>query len=245
MNRLHIATRGACSWRDRLAKPDTQWERRYSAMETAMSWEFAAASNSGSTSGLPQPIEQLFINSIYAHPTLLLAIAEHKVPLAGRGGDSQCDVWALVRTAVGSVSLSVEAKAREPFGKGNQSLDAWVSAEQSDAGLDNRRERWAFIQNHLPPAVGDSYSTVAYQLLHRCAAAVIEARRFALTHAAFVVQAFDAPAESFAEYSKLCVAMGVSPERGCMVMVRVGDIMLALGWADCPLASDAQIAAVV
>src|ERR1019366_8810106 len=107
MNRLCIETRGVGNWRDRLAKPDTQWRRSYSAFETAVSWEFA----SKSSTGLPEPIVNLFRDTIYSEPTLVLAIAEHKVPLPGGRAESQCDVWALLNTKSGGVSLSLEAKA--------------------------------------------------------------------------------------------------------------------------------------
>lgn len=244
MNRLHTATRGICSWREMLAKPDTQWERRYSAMETAVAWESAAAADRDNRAGLPEPMAALLGTCLYKQPVLLLAIAEHKVPLVGRGGDSQCDVWALVGTAAGTVSLSVEAKAQEPFGKLNQSLLDWLSGEKSDESRRNRQARWACVQSHLPVAVDDGYSVVAYQLLHRAAAAVIEARRFGLKHAAFVVQAFGSPAASFEEYAKLCRAMGLQANRGRMEVATVEDVTLGVGWADFPMATDSQIAAV-
>ena len=37
MNRMCVETRGICNWRERLAKPDRQWRRGYSAFETASS----------------------------------------------------------------------------------------------------------------------------------------------------------------------------------------------------------------
>ncbi len=204
----------------------------------------------GNRAGLPEPIAQLFESCLYVQPVLLLAIAEHKVALVGRGGDSQCDVWALVSTGAGTVSLSVEAKASEPFGTGNQSLKDWLLAEKKaesknvEESQTNRQARWEYIQSHLPVAEGTGYPVVAYQLLHRCAAAVIEARRFGLRHAAFVVQAFGSPAESFEEYVKLCRALGLKAERGRMEVITVGDVTLGVGWADFPMATDAQIAAV-
>ena len=179
MNRLCTSTRGTASWRERLASPETQWERRCSAMETAVAWEFADAADGGNKAGLPEPITALFESCLYVRPILLLAIAEHKVSLVGRGGDSQCDVWALVSTSVGTVSLSVEAKASESFGSGNQSLNDWLLAEKvadskkTEESPTNRQARWADVQSNLPAAKGDGYSVVAYQLLHRCAAAVM------------------------------------------------------------------------
>src|SRR5688572_27401237 len=100
MSFINIPTRGLGSWRDRLAKPDRQWRRGYSAFEAAVSWELAGKHR---PSGLPQQIEDWFVECGIGNPALAIAIAEHKVPLAGRGGDSQCDVWALVMTEGGLV----------------------------------------------------------------------------------------------------------------------------------------------
>ncbi len=78
MNRLLVSARGICSWRERLANPDRQWKRRYSAMETAISWESAKGGP-----GFPDPIAQLFRDSGLGKPYLMFAVAEHKVDLPG------------------------------------------------------------------------------------------------------------------------------------------------------------------
>src|SRR5687768_4523854 len=91
MNRLCTATRGPENWRERLGSPEKHWRRHHSAFETAVSWELADRS----AGGLPAPVFELFARSEVGLPTLLLAIAEHKVAIAGSGADSQCDVWAL------------------------------------------------------------------------------------------------------------------------------------------------------
>ena len=72
MNLLCTETRGICNWRERLAKPDSQWRRGYSAFETAVSWEGA----SRKPAGLPEPIAALFRHSIFSEAALLLAISE-------------------------------------------------------------------------------------------------------------------------------------------------------------------------
>jgi Domain of unknown function (DUF6946)/FAD-NAD(P)-binding len=241
MNRLCIETRGICSWRERLASPGSQWRRTFSAFETAVSWERA----SRTTAGLPGPILDLFRDTVLCEPTLEIAIAEHKVQLPGGKADSQCDVWALLNTKAGRVSLSVEAKAKEPFGQGNESLKDWLDANPSKKSQGNRQERWECIQKNLPRALVESYSEVAYQLLHRCAAAVIEAERCNAPNAAFIVQAFRAPIESFNEFAKFCAAFGAKAESGRMQMVSVGAVRLGVGWAECPLATDEDIAAIV
>ena len=238
MNRFCVSTRGIGSWRERLANPDRQWKRGCSAFETAVSWELA----SRTATGIPEPVAQLFRESNYHDATLMLAVAEHQVDLPGGRAPSQCDVWSIVNTSLGAVSLSVEAKAKEPFGKSNESLSQWLVGGKSPKSREKRQKRWSYIREHLPMAGLTAFDGVAYQLLHRCAAAVIEAKRCRVPHAAFVVQAFNSPAESFAVFSKFCGAFGITPERGRFHMTTVGEIQLAIGWADCVPANERQIA---
>jgi hypothetical protein len=240
MNRLSVETCGISNWRERLARPDSQWKRSYSAFETAVSWENAGRE----PAGLPKPVGDLFRGSIFGEATLLLAIAEHRVQLVGGSADSQCDVWALLNTAAGGLSLSVEAKANEAFGQGNESLQDWLIAGGSERSRRNRENRWEHISAHLPRMAQDAYSLVPYQLLHRCAAAVIEAKRFRLTSAAFIVQAFGAPDESLEAFGRLCRVMSVDVRRGQMQVTSVEGIRLGVGWVDCPFATDAEVAGV-
>jgi hypothetical protein len=51
------------------------------------------------------------------------------------------------------------------------------------------------FSSHLP--VADTFLRVRYQLLHRYAASVIEAKRLGFQHAAFVVQAFQRSGQQF------------------------------------------------
>lgn len=235
MSRLCIATRGIGSWRERLASPDTQWQRCCSAFETAVSWEYASASSTG----LPQPIAELFRDTIYENPVLQLAIAEHKVDLPGGRTASQCDVWAVVKTSRGMLSLTVEAKAREAFG--DDILERWLVAGGTDESKSNRKVRWNYVESHLPKS--DSFFQVRYQILHRCAAAVIEAKRLGFQHAAFVVQAFNTPEESFQSYAVFCQALRIPGKRDRLATTSVDGISLSVGWADCPLATDNEVAA--
>ncbi len=236
MSRLHIATRGICNWRERLASPDRQWKRCFSAFETAVSWELAAKS----ASGLPEPIAKLLRENNYPDPTLIFAVAEHKVDLPGGTAASQSDVWAVVNTSSGMLSMTVEAKAKEPFG--DEPLEKWLVAGKSERSISNRKARWEYVRSHLPSC--DSLLQARYQMLHRCASAVIEAKRLGLNHAAFVVQAFETPAESFQDYAVFCKALKIPPKRGAMAATSVDGISLCVGWADCELATDEQIAAI-
>jgi hypothetical protein len=235
MNRLLTHTRGLGSWRERLANPDRQWRREFSAFETAVSWEDASAR----ASGIPVDLENLLRANNYDAPILLLGIAEHTVPLLGGHAASQSDVWALISTSLGLMSLSVEAKARESFG--DEKLDDWLVAGSTDASRQNRKDRWGYIRENLPLA--ESFGHVRYQILHRCAAAVIEAKRLGCPNAAFVVQAFNTPDASFQDYAAFCAALKMPAVRGGLSNAFVDRISLSVGWIDCPLASDAAVAA--
>jgi hypothetical protein len=97
------------------------------------------------------------------------------------------------------------------------------------------------FRQYLPKS--ESFSRVRYQMLHRCAASVIEAKRLGFQHAAFVVQAFETPDSSFQDYAVFCEALKIAAERGRMATTSVDGISLGVGWADCPLATDAEVAA--
>lgn len=241
MNRLSVATDGTYSWKSRLASPNRQWRRRFSAMETAISWEIASNSNSGfaTLSGMPTPIAKLLEDSDDGELILLSAVAEHKVELPGGTAASQCDVWAIVKTSVGLLSLTVEAKANEPFG--NETLKTWLVAGKTEASKSNRQIRWEYILSHLPSST--SYSDVRYQLLHRCAAAVIEAKRYRMTHAAFIVQAFESPETSFQDYAVFCKALNITAGRDHMETISVNGISLSVGWAECQFATNDEVIA--
>ena len=43
-------------------------------------------------------------------------------------------------------------------------------------------------------------------------------------------------------FGKLCKALGIQVERGGMNFVQMGGINLGIGWAECPFATDAEIA---
>ena len=239
MSRLLVETRGPCSWRDRLTNPGLHWKRSCSAFETAISWETA----SRSSSGLPAPIEQLLANGGFESPVLLLAVAEHQVDLPGGRAASQSDVWAMINTAAGVMSLTVEAKARETFG--DEHLETWLIGTSEQSAI-NRKARWEYVRAHLP--VADSYLCVRYQILHRCAAAVIEAKRLRCPNAAFVVQAFETPGKgkpdvNFAEYEAFSAALKLPASRGSLSTTSIDGISLSIGWIDCPVATDAAVAA--
>lgn len=184
-------------------------------MCAALSWERAG--------GLPAEVAALLGPGARA----LLAIPEHKVPLPGRGYPSQCDVFALVRRESGTCALAVEAKVREPF---DRTLDEWLG----DAPGPGKRERLAGLCALL--GAGAPPGHLRYQLLHRAAAAVIEAERFGTQAAAMVVQSFDPGRAWFEDYAAFCAWLGLAaePDRAAERATPSGRPLI-LGWASCPV----------
>ncbi|SNR63894.1 hypothetical protein SAMN06265370_113119 [Puniceibacterium sediminis] len=185
-------------------------------MAAAQSWEAAQISD---PSGLPPEIAAL----LGSGGALQLAIPEHRVALPGAGADSQCDVFALVQAGEASVALTVEAKVDEAFGP---TIGTWLAEDK-----DNKRERLAALCNWL----GVSYpppEPLRYQLFHRSAAAVAEARRFNRPVAAMVVQSFSPTHRWIEDFEAFALHLGVQAGLGRLGRTRLPDgIELWLGWA--------------
>jgi hypothetical protein len=211
MARIYIPTNSANDWRALLAEPDKHWREGYSAMCAALCWEAA--------SGLPEEIGMLFgVDS-----ELLLAIPEHKVPMPGRGRESQCDVFALLRQGDDLVSVAVEAKVDEPFGP---TVGEWLDAG-GQGRVDRLRALCEIIEVRYPPP-----HNLRYQLFHRTAAGVLEAGRFRAKTAAMIVHSFSAQHRWHEDFAAFCAFMSLPGDRAVRHERELkNDLKLSLAWA--------------
>lgn len=204
-------------WKRLLASPDTQWKEGYSAHALATRWQAAP--------GFPPEISALLAtNDLTSGATLLLAIPEHQVPLAGGARASQTDLWALARTAVGLVSIAVEGKVSESFGP---SIGDWEKT--ASAG---KRARWDALCSLLE-VNRDCDRDIRHQLFHRTASALLEAKRFHAKAAGVIVHSFSATRQSFGDFQRFVRLMGgkiAAPGQMMSVPAREG-IGLCFGWA--------------
>lgn len=211
MSRILIPTRGLEDWRQLLADPEKHWRRGYSAFAAATAWEEAE--------GLPSEVAAV----LGAEAELLLAIPEHKVPLPGGQRESQCDVFALVRNGEQTFAVAVEAKVSETFGP---TIGEWLRVP-SEGKITRLTAICEMLGLEDPPASG-----LRYQLFHRTAAAVVEARRFNTTSAAMVVHSFSQEHRWFEDFAAFCAALGLEAERGKPSVVKLPEGReLFLGWA--------------
>nr|WP_162561618.1 hypothetical protein [Yoonia vestfoldensis] len=180
-------------------------------MAAALSWEAA--------DGLPEEIANLLGGS----PELLLAIPEHKVALPGGRRESQCDVFALARINYETVAMAVEAKVNEPFGP---TVGEWMA--NASAGKIQRMQFICALLGLSSPPPHD----LRYQLFHRTAAAVIEAKRFKTDQAAMIVQSFSPVHRWFADFQDFVAVFGLEAQPDQAVTCRLPTGMpLIFGWA--------------
>jgi hypothetical protein len=189
MSKVYIPTTGPADWQRFLADPIKQWRTGFSAKTLAHCWE--------SANGLPNEIASM-LRPHGVDVDLLLALPEYKVPLPGSSrGESQNDIFALARAGDRTFAIMVEGKVREPFG---ETLRDWLQNAS-----DGKRQRLAFISDLLGLTL-PLPDHIYYQLLHRTASAVIEARRFKTDAAAMIVHSFSQERtwfEAFVQFASL------------------------------------------
>lgn len=154
---------------------------------------------------------------------LLFAAPEWKTPLPGGGRESQSDVFALFSVPGGLLTMTVEAKVDEPFGP---TLGEWM-----EGASPGKRARIAAIGDLLGLAAPIP-GAIRYQLLHRAAAALIEARRFRAREAAMIVQSFSGGRRWFEDFAAFASLLGLDPVPGRPACAEVPEIgRLRIGWA--------------
>lgn len=223
MPRIYTPSLGPTDWRRLLADPMKHWKQGKSALELAVSWE--AARNNGR--GLPPEIASA-IDTVVAlrGADLLICFPEHQVHLDGGGHPSQNDLWALLRTSTGNASLALEAKAGEPF---DNLVKDWLPDGEQNS---RKPQRLAALQSILG-INGKDVSRIRYQLLHRTASALLEAKRFQAESAILIVQSFKRieDEESWKDFNTFCQLLDVSPVEGVLHQALVkANIPLYVGW---------------
>lgn len=193
-SRIYVPANSAEDWAAHLASPEKQWRAERSAFELAHAWQEAG--------GWPPAVERVITASSVpslkeARPRLVMA--EHETPLPGQGYASQSDALVLAEGPEGLVVITVEGKEREGF-------DA-LTEEWLDEGGENRLTRLRGVCQLLG-LEPDAVQGIRWQLLHRTAAAVIEAQSLGARAAMMLVHSFSPTRESFEDYAALLELFG-------------------------------------
>lgn len=205
-------------WRQLLAQPDRHWRTGYSAKALAYCWQEA--------NGFPFEINQMFLNSsidTFRDIEILLAVPEHKVPLPGGIRASQSDIFLLARGNEQLISIVVEGKVSEPFGDP-------VAEWRAQLG-NGKKTRLNYLCDLLELDI-DMVDHVRYQLLHRTASALIEAKRFNAANALMLVHSFSRGNEWFEDYQQFLSLFGTRGGVNSLVFAKnIDGVNLYFGWA--------------
>lgn len=218
-SRIYVPAGSATDWRPLLAHPDKQWQPGSSAHALATSWQDAL--------GFPRAVRDVFAGSgpLFEEIEMVLGIPELKTPLPPRRSRaSQTDLFVLARTRRVLVAISVEGKVEESFGP---TVHEWLGSAPSPG----KRERLDFLSQllQIPPKRA---SNCRYQLMHRTAAAVLEAQRFNAQHAVLLVHSFSPDHVGFDDFDSYCDLLGTRAVLGDLAPASPRDgILLHLGWA--------------
>jgi len=217
MSHIYVPSRGPEDWQRLLAEPEKHWRDGYSAKMLAECWEAAG--------GFPETVRQAFeVSGIEAFEGIepLLILPEYQTPLPGGSRPSQTDVFVLAKARGGLIAIAVEGKVEEPFGP---TVDEWLARASK-----GKRKRLDFICETLGLDAG-GVGPIRYQLLHRTASAVIEAKRFTASHAVMLVHSFSPSRTWFEDYAAFVNAMGGRAAASVVFHLPSHDnITLGCGW---------------
>lgn len=215
MSKVYIPSKGAEDWKPFLAEPEKQWRRGYSARTLAHCWH--------DSDGIPNHVEKVLCQATeLTGLEALIVIPEHQVPLPGGARPSQNDIWVLGRTENDLVSIAVEGKVSEPFGP--------TIGEWGRNSSDGKNKRYNFLCSMLG-LHSELPEDIRYQLLHRTASAIIEAKRFHANHAVMLVHSFGSNDEWFEDYKCFMSLFGASAALNRIVSVgKRSGVWLHFAW---------------
>lgn len=218
LNRIHVPLLRPEDVIPHLGKGELHWRDGYSAKAVCESWFDA--------NDIPLSVRQVLDSADeYQGSELIDAWLERCTHLPwGRGNPTQTDLLAVLAVGKKLAVLAIEAKVRESFGP---YVRDWLAE-----GGNNRAERLHGLCDLLNLST-EPASALRYQLLHRTAAAVLEARRYRAGHAAMVVQSFCPDCTGLSDFQIFAQAMGyghvdvdsISPPK------RLGSVELRIGWS--------------
>jgi len=212
-----VKTSNPEEWQSQLAEPNKQWKTGYSAKALAYCWMEAE--------GFPSSVRRVFQRSeygVFKNIEFLVGFVEYKVPLPPRGHPSQNDILVLAKNKKDLIIITVEGKVFEPFG---ETVGDWLRDEST-----GKKTRLKDLSDLLQ-LNQDNLQEIRYQLLHRTASAVIEAKRFNASTALMLVHSFSPNREWFDDYSNFASLFGITAQRNAIHFAKgLDDVNLYLAW---------------
>ena len=206
-------------WQQFLADPEKHWRDEFSAKSLAFAWQNAQ--------GFPLKVKSVFDKSVIKQVhsiELLMGFPEYKVPLPGGARASQNDIFLLCRNEDGLLSIMVEGKVEESFGP---LVEEWLNERHFST-----HERFEYLTEILNLKNKD-VNKIRYQLLHRTASAIIEAKRFCSRQAMVLVHSFSKSNTSFSDYEKYLSIYGVKGKIDSVTEpINFSDVNVYFAWVN-------------
>lgn len=221
-SKIFIPTVKSEDWKPLLADKK-HWKPGYSAMALACCWQEARDK-------FPDTITKVFKSSgvkIFEDAELLCAFPEYKVELPPDGGrPSQNDIFILARGDNQLISIAVEGKVKENFG--NNTVNEWLSIKEPGSNKDLRLNFLCDVLQLNKKQINH----IRYQILHRAASAVIQAKKFNAQNALMLIHSFDANYIWFDDYSNFVALFnGLKAKKDALVgPANINNIKLYFGW---------------
>lgn len=217
MSKIFIPANKPEDWKVFLADPK-HWKTGYSAKSLAHCWQEA--------NGFPKGVRRVFQESeidIFKNIELLLAFPEYKVPLVGGLRSSQNDIFILAKGGGELIAIAVEGKVAEDFG---QTVAEWSLKKDEKT---NKEQRLRFLLQEL--RLESIPENIRYQLIHRSASAIIEARRFNAKNALMLIHSFSQIYEHFDDYNQFLSLFKLRGEKDKLVgPVNINGVNLFFSW---------------
>lgn len=199
-----------------LAKQERHWRKGYSAYELTHSWVEAK--------GIPGPVAAVLHQAEeFRGVELIEGFFEKETDLRTPGRPSQTDLLALVGDDSDFAVLGVEGKVDEPFGP--------LVAEWLQDASANKKARLSVLRETLGLA-NRGVLHLRYQLLHRTAVTIYEARRYRVRRAVMVVHSFSESHRWFDDFQEFAGAVDapVSNPNELSSNVTAEGVSLRLAW---------------
>jgi hypothetical protein len=213
-----------------LRDPELHWKPGRSAYQSAESWVNGSLRDAG---GLPRAVRcTLDQAEEWRGAEMVVGFFEHATALDTLTGPSSNDVLAVCRLSDTLGVMAVEAKAGETFG---ELVSVWNTSPGKASRLD-----WVCSLFGIEPS---ACNELRWQLFHRTASAVIEAKRFQARHAVMMVHDFSKTPSWVADYCAFANAIGITgAEVGGMSEPKLVDgVSLRLGWTHEAAADQLQV----
>jgi hypothetical protein len=175
--------------------------------------------------GLPRSIRSI----LQAHPTFMSAelidgFLERQVDLGSTGRPSQTDLLAIIGLETRIAVVSIEGKAGEPFG---ELVEKWRD------GSDSKNNRLDALCQTLGIS-SEKVGALRYQLLHRTASAIYEAKRYRTDLAAMLVHNFAKGQSGYSDFCAFAGALGAKETKAGILLgpFACDGVSVYLGWVD-------------